>query len=123
MVCLFRCIRAARGDNSQKTTTSFGMFLTISINENQQVVDKIKQQLPVFHTLAMEQDFVNMYGRLSSRHPRMLRSIYRELTGDAFSACTTNEGEIDKRIVQGLECEDPDIIIDLQHLNTGRQSK
>lgn len=95
-----------------------------AIGENQRVIDKIKQDLPVFHTCAMKQDFVNMYGKLSSKcSPFMLRSIYRQLTGDACSARTTDEHDIDKRIAQALECEDPDIIIDLRHLNTGGLSK
>ena len=53
----------------------------------------------------------------------MLRDIYKELTRDACSARTTDEGELDKRISQALEAEDADIIVDLRHFNTGRQSK
>lgn len=44
-----------------------------AVGENQHVVDEIKTQLPVFHTRAMERDFMDMYGRLSnSCRPYML---------------------------------------------------
>ena len=53
----------------------------------------------------------------------MLRDIYKELTGDACGARTTDEGELDKRITEALEMEDSDIIIDLWQHNIGRQAK
>lgn len=73
-------------------------------------------QLPVFHTRAMKQNFVNMCGRLClACRPYMLRDIYKELAGDACGARTTDEGELGKRITEALEKEDADIIIDLRN--------
>ena len=87
-------------------------------------MDEIKEQLPVFHTRSMKQNFVNMYGRLSKTcRPYMLREIYKELTGDACGARTTDEGELDQRITEALQMEDSDIIIDLRQHNIGRQAK
>lgn len=65
-----------------------------------------------------------MYGKLSyGCRPYMLRDIYKELTGDASGARTSDEGEVDKRIAEALEGEDTDIIIDMRHMNSGRKPK
>ena len=50
---------------------------------NQQLVCKIMDQLPVFHTRAMKQELINHYGLLMSGiKSYVLRSIYTELTND-----------------------------------------
>ena len=42
---------------------------------------------------------------------------FRYLTGDASAPSTTHEAEIDKRVAEYLEMEDPDIVIDLRKHN------
>jgi hypothetical protein len=68
---------------------SFDVDAAISENpENQQVIDAIKRELPVYHTRAMRRQFVDMYGKLmKGTSPYLLRDIYKELAGDASAAC------------------------------------
>lgn len=53
----------------------------------------------------------------------VLRSVYRELTGDASGSRTSSEEEVDKRVNEVLTSEDTDLIIDLRELNEGVPSK
>ena len=96
-----------------------------ALNENQKVIEKLKQDLPVYHTRAMQQEFISSYGRLTnSAKPYVLRSIlYRQLTGDASGASTSNEAAIDGRLKEALSHEDIDIIVDLREINEGRSGK
>jgi len=45
------------------------------------------------------------------------------LTGDASAPSTTHEAEIDKRVAEYLEMEDPDIVIDLREHNCSTSDK
>ena len=95
-----------------------------ALSENQNVIEKLKRNLPIYHSRAMRKEFVNTYGRFTnSTKPFVLRSIYRELTGDASGASTSNEAAIDKRLKEALSCEDIDIIVDLREANEGRGGK
>ena len=86
-----------------------------TISENQQVIDAIKHDLPVYHTRAMRRQFMDMYGKLmKGASPYLLPGIYKELAGDASAARTTDESEVDKRLHEALENKDPDIIVDLR---------
>ena len=44
----------------------------------------------------------------STTSPYVLRDIYKVLTNDQSGSRTTDEKEIDKRIKEALESEDPD---------------
>ena len=81
-----------------------------ALSENEKVIQFVKTQIPHYHSRAMCQDFINMYGRLTSTTaPYVLRDIYKVLTNDQSASRTTDEKEIDMRIKEGLESEDPDI--------------
>ena len=60
---------------------------------------------------------------MSGTKPFVLRSIYRELTGNASSSCTYDEGQVDMRLKEALDSEDFDIIVDMRELNEGRTAK
>ena len=47
--------------------------------------------------------------------PVVLRAIFRDLTNDNSSANSLNEKEIDLRFEHAMLCEDPGILVDLQH--------
>ena len=95
-----------------------------TVSVNQQVVCKLNERLPVFHTRAMKKEFVTHYGLfMAGVMPYLLRSIYRELTNDASGSRTTKEEDIDERIKEALSSEDLDIIIDMRELNEGRVAK
>jgi hypothetical protein len=87
-------------------------------SENVQLVEEIKNEIPVFHTRMMRQEFYDMYGRISPKtKPYILRSIYNSLTGDCSAARTTSEEEINQHAAETLSMEDPDILVDLRKLN------
>ena len=80
----------------------------------------IEPQVPVYHTRAMRKKFNKEIGVLNSTDvkPHVLRHVYRTLTGDASKEIDC--AEIDQRVRLAIETEDPDLIIDLRHLNNGR---
>ena len=52
-----------------------------------------------------------------------LRKVYEMLTGDATAARTTDEEEINKRISEMLELQDPELTVDLRIDNKGQLEK
>jgi hypothetical protein len=88
-------------------------------SENLRLVEKIKKEIPTYHTRAMKKEFFYLCGRISpSSKPYVLRNIYCALTGDNSAARTTDEAEMNERISEAITMEDPDIIIDLRECNT-----
>ena len=82
------------------------------------IIESIKQQIPIFHTRAMKQQFFNLVGRISPKSkPFLLRSMYQSLTNDKSAARTTAEHEVDGRLIVSLSMEYPDVIVDLRELN------
>lgn len=51
------------------------------------------------------------------------RYIYKSLAGDCSLAENETEKAVDLRVQQAFEMEDPDIITDLRHHNTGQPSR
>lgn len=106
------------------TCISFGRWLVplMAISHKSTSHRKRKEEIPVFHTRAMRRALFTKFGRVSpGMKPAILRAVYRELTGDASVASNEHEAEIDERVKLMLEMEDPDIVIDLRQLNTGRK--
>jgi hypothetical protein len=98
--------------------------LEAALSTNQQVVAKLMEGLPVYHTRAMKREFISHCGLLMAGvKPYMLRSIYRELTNDASGSRSSKEGDIDERVKEALRSEDLDVIIDLRETNEGRVGK
>lgn len=87
--------------------------------QDNQVVHKLRPNLPEYHTRRMRKEFYTMYEHISgiTIPPHVLRSIYTTLTGDASA---DQNPTIDNRICMALMGSDPDLIIDLRHLNQGR---
>ena len=94
------------------------------ISRSQTVIEQCKESVPSFHTRLMRQSPFSKYGRVAPTMKRaVMRSFYRELTGDQSASANEHEGEIDRQVDQILDMEDPDIIIDLRELNCGRKSQ
>ena len=58
----------------------------------------------------------------------MCISVYKRFSfifkiGDNAAGRTTEESEMDERVEEALRIEDPDIILDLRHLNQNKQDK
>ena len=65
-----------------------------------------------------------MYGRVTSNVKQtILRSLYRELTGDASSATNEHDAKFNERVQLLFDMEDPDIVLDLRAWNTGQKSQ
>ena len=97
---------------------------TTIFEQSQPVIENVKLVLPQYHTRAMRTTLFEKFGRASpSTKPSALRYFYRELTGDQCSASTTEQAEVDKRIKQIIDMEDPSILPDLRALNTGHASE
>lgn len=87
---------------------------------SQPVIENVRFVIPQYHTRAMRAALFEKFGRISPcTKPSALRYFYRELTGDQCSASTTQEAEVDKRINQIIDMEDPSVLPDLRALNTG----
>ena len=80
----------------------------------------VHPSIPKYHTPAMRRQFMDQVKLLIGGQvpPHVCRNIYRSLTGDNSAEITSSE--IDKRIKLALETNDPDLIMDLCHLNSGR---
>ena len=64
------------------------------------VVERLKPQLPIYHTRAMRKALFEKFGRISPQvKPTVLRSFYRDLTGDQSAGSNAHEKEIDQHSV------------------------
>ena len=71
----------------------------------------------------MRKEFINKFGVSSTVKPAVLRYIYHDMTGDSSSSDTSSQEEIDFRVKQAIEMEDPEIVTDLRQLNSGAKEK
>ena len=95
-----------------------------AFSSSQPIVEEIKKDLHFFHTRAMRAEFVQKFGRITSAvKPAVLRYFYKDLTGDSSCSDTHAQEEIDSRVKQAIEMEDPDILLDLRQHNKGQCSK
>ena len=93
-------------------------------SESQHTIEMIKENIPMFHTRAMRRSLTVKYGRVAPNlKPAILRSLYRELTGDSSAAINEHVDEIDERVRLLLEMEDPDVVLDLRSLQTGHKTQ
>ena len=95
-----------------------------ALNENQKVIAQIQKDVPTYHRRAFRRKLISAFGRISPKtNLATFREFYRAATGDLSSSLTTAENEIDKRLREAIEMEDPDVIVDLRELNKGHSSK
>ena len=84
------------------------------------MLSKIEPSIPIYCTRAMRKAFKKQLPSINSCEiqSHILRHICRQLTGDASAEISS--AEIDHPVKLAIETDDPDLIIDLRHLNTGR---
>lgn len=76
-------------------------------------IEKAKKQLPVFHTHMMRCALFDKFGQVSNDVKLYeYHFLYQQLSGDHSQASNLSEKEIDERVAQIMEMEDPDIIED-----------
>lgn len=83
------------------------------------IVQGLRQNLFEFHTRQMRRDFRHKFSNLGGSRipPHIMRATYAELTLDASA---DQNPEIDQRARMAILGEDPELIIDMRHLNKGR---
>ena len=87
------------------------------LQQNVSIQQQIKTNFPKYHSCAMRREFIHIFGTVTHTKPAFLRAAYHQLTGDASS---TEQAEVDSRIAQLLDSEDPNLVWDLRYLNEGR---
>ena len=98
--------------------------LEAALVENQKVISQIQSSVPVYYRRALRNKLISKFGRISSRTCLAdLREFYRVATGDCSAGVTTTQGEIDNRLREALEMEDPDFVVDLRELNTSHSNR
>ena len=90
------------------------------LQRNMTIQKELQKNLRIFHTRAMRREFIHTFGVATHAKPAFLQEAYRHLTGDATAANTAEEAEVDKRVAELLDTEDPDLVWDLQLINPGR---
>lgn len=88
------------------------------MTETAKMVKQLEWKLPEYHTRYMRKHFVQLFGNIGgTKVPQhILRGIYKELTLDAS---VDQNPSLDERLRQALLADDPDLIIDLRHMNPG----
>ena len=69
----------------------------------------------------MKKGLINNFG--NAVKPALLRYFYYDLICDFSSSKMSSQNKVDLRMKQAIEMEDPDIVTDFQHLNTGAKVK
>ena len=90
-----------------------------TLQQSMKVRDELKKSFPVYHSRAMRREFIHSFGTVTHSKPTLLREAYRRLTGDNSASSNATEQEVDARIAQLLEDEDPDLVWDLRSNNSG----
>lgn len=90
------------------------------LDRSMKVRDELRKSCPVYHSRAMKREFVQLFGKLTHSKPAILREVYHHLTGDCSASSNLTEDEIDRRIAQLVDSEDPDLVLDLRSNNQGR---
>ncbi len=57
----------------------------------------------------MRREFIHNFGKATHAKPAFLREAYRRLTDDASAASTSEEAQVDSRIAELIDTEDPDL--------------
>ena len=92
-------------------------------SQNASVVRKLDVSIPQFHSRAVRQRFICLFGRVASVKPAYLQEIYHQLTGDTSTSSNENERHIDERMRQALDREDVEVVTDVKHHNKAHASK
>ena len=80
------------------------------------MLKRVEPDISTYHTQAMWRQLQKQVKLLSSSTPpHVVRHIYKSLTGDTCSELLCQE--IDQRVQLAVESEDPDLVIDMPHLN------
>ena len=86
--------------------------------QNAGVILRLSREVHKFSTREMRRDFAEKYHHVANTSKSILRSIYRDLTDDSFTAESVLQQKVDERVAKAvLAVESPDIMLDLRKLN------
>ncbi len=89
-----------------------------SDSKDTQMILSVHSLVPLFHSRAVSQEFVDKYKNICRVSPHMLRSMFSLLSGDASAARTGAESDVQDRLVDFIACgDDPELYPDLRALN------
>ena len=71
----------------------------------------------------MFKQFAHDFQLLVLIEPKVMRKMYRCLTGDSVASHDIDQAVVDERIQCISRLQDLDIVTDLRHLNKGRKEK
>ena len=87
----------------------------LTCSEYLKIVEKIREEIPVYYTQEMKSEFFTLCGRITPKSkPHVLRAIYRALTGECSASRTTAESEVDAQVSDVMAMKDSDIVMDLR---------
>ena len=76
-----------------------------------------EESVPVYHSRNLKRQFIELAESMDLREKAKLRRLYVCATGDAAAARTSDEQDVDNRLLQFLELGDASIVYDLRALN------
>ena len=89
----------------------------------QPIIERIKQEIPQFHTRAMHKVAFEKYRLIiPSVKTAVLRHLYKDLMGDDPAAAPASQEEVDVTVSTFFDLEEPELGFDLWHLYSGRAS-
>ena len=88
------------------------------MTQGARILKDVETHFPVFHTRQMKREFRENCKIMGAEiPPHEIWKIYSDLTGDASA---DQNPAIDERVRQAIIDDDPELVIDLRHLNKGR---
>lgn len=89
-----------------------------SDTNNARLISQLNDQMDKYVTRAMKKEFIDKYSQRVKIPKMVLRSIFRELSGDCSSSETSDQHAIDERVAEFLvTSDDPSILLDMRVLN------
>ena len=97
--------------------------ISSALQSCQPITERIKQEIPQFHTRAMCKVAFEKHGLITpSVKKAVLQQLCQDLVGDDLAAATASQEEADARVFTFFDLEEPELVFDLRHLYTGRAS-
>ena len=93
------------------------------ISENIKVRERITPNIPKYHSRTMKRTFIQLFGSITNTKSAILRKAYSYLTDDESASRTLDEAELDKRVSEMIDLQDPELITDLRINNQGQPER
>ena len=81
----------------------------------QPIIEKLKKDIPEYHTRAMRRDAFELFGLVSPGTKKsVVRRLYKELVCDSSASTNLSQEEIDQRVQTMFDLEDASFVYDLR---------